>query len=121
MRYDDDALELALAALPLEEVPADLRGRILAATLVRPVPVFQAWELAVIAAALGLTFWLVLVIAGAPVAGGIHVTADIGGWTDRFGRVLASALTPVNALWLGLGVWAAIGLSFMTPGGRAEA
>ena len=34
----DDDLDRALFALPLEEPPADLHGRILAATVLRPAP-----------------------------------------------------------------------------------
>ncbi len=41
----DDELDRALFALPLEEPPADLHGRILAATVLRPAPTFRVWEL----------------------------------------------------------------------------
>jgi len=61
MRYDDASLERALAALPLEEPPEDLRARILAAVsgaqqLDAP---FRPWELWVIGAVLAIGAWLI--------------------------------------------------------------
>ena len=41
----DDDLDRALFALPLEEPPADLHRRIMAATVLRPAPEFRQWEL----------------------------------------------------------------------------
>ncbi len=44
---DDDALDRALAALPLEEPPADLHARIMAATVYAPAPAgvpVPGWE-----------------------------------------------------------------------------
>ncbi len=46
MNMDDEALEQALFALPLEEPPAGLRASILMATAYRPAPAFSVWELA---------------------------------------------------------------------------
>jgi hypothetical protein len=58
----DDELDRALFALPLEEPPADLHGRILAATVLRPAPTFRAWELCLLVIAVALvgsmTVWL---------------------------------------------------------------
>jgi hypothetical protein len=60
MRLDDDSLDRAIAALPLEEPPADLRASILAATVYRPAPPFTAAELVAGAAFVGVMLWLVL-------------------------------------------------------------
>ena len=60
--YDDDALDRALAALPLEEPPAHLHARIMAATVHAP-------SLAALAAGrtAGWEIWLVGVLAAAAV------------------------------------------------------
>ena len=47
----DDELDRALFALPLEEPPADMHERIMAATVLRAGPAFRTWELWLLAAA----------------------------------------------------------------------
>ena len=59
---DDAALERALFALPLEEPPADLRGRILAATVYRPALPFKMWEVWVIGTLMALAVWLMIAV-----------------------------------------------------------
>jgi hypothetical protein len=68
----DDELERALFALPLEEPPAGLRDRILAATVARPRLTFRAWEIWLIGTLVALMVWLtVLVATSAPDVGGV--------------------------------------------------
>ncbi len=50
----DDELDRALFALALEEPPANLRDRILAATVYRPPAPFRTWELWLLAAAVAV-------------------------------------------------------------------
>lgn len=115
MRYDDEMLERALAALPLEETPPDLHARILAATIRRrPVPVMQPWELWIVGIALTLAVWLVLAISGSPIAGGAQVSAEIQGSFDRTLGLVALALQPSALLWIGIGVTAAVWFSQLT-------
>ncbi|HTU69508.1 MAG TPA: hypothetical protein VMF11_04230 [Candidatus Baltobacteraceae bacterium] len=66
MTFDnDDALDAALFALPLEEPPADLRAAILTATVYRPAPLFSPRELIFLGVMCALVIWLVaLVIMG---------------------------------------------------------
>lgn len=99
MRYDDAALERALAALPLEETPADLHRRILLATIDRPA-IFQTWELWVVGAALAVCTWLILTIVATP-----HITKQL---TDA----IVPALTPSLFLWLSAGAVAAAAFQF---------
>jgi len=117
MKYDDDAIERALAALPLEETPADLRPRILAATIRRPAPALSSWELSILGVTLALATWLVLAVWGSPLTGGAAVSREIGTFVDRIVAELGAALTPTTCLWLAIGVSAAIWLSLI-PAGR---
>ncbi|MGH7717013.1 MAG: hypothetical protein ACREML_13580, partial [Vulcanimicrobiaceae bacterium] len=66
MRYDDAALERALAALPLEDTPPGLHARIVTAVARRPEPAFRTWELWVVGIAFAVCTWLMLAIVGAP-------------------------------------------------------
>lgn len=57
----DDDLDRALFALELDEPPADLRARILAATIYRaPLPV-RAWESVAIGLLVAFVVWLAIV------------------------------------------------------------
>lgn len=60
--YDEDALDRALFALPLEEPPADLRASILLATAYRPAPAFSVLELGVVGALGAVAAWLILLL-----------------------------------------------------------
>lgn len=107
----DDELDRALFALPLEEPPADLHRRIMAATVLRTPPAFGVWELWLLAAAVllagGLTLWM---FTSAP---------DVGS------RLTDSLLAAMRAMglfsrstyvWLGIGVssvWWISSLPFM--------
>ena len=91
---DDDALDRALSALPLEEPPAGLHSRIMAATVFRPQTVTLGWEV-----------WMVL---SAP-----HASERV---TDLIARLVdAGGLGSVNTLvWLAVGISAAWWLSQLT-------
>ncbi|MGD0051142.1 MAG: hypothetical protein ABSD03_04875 [Vulcanimicrobiaceae bacterium] len=98
MMMDDDALDRALAALPLDEPPADLQQRILARTVYAPRAALRGWELWVIAIAAALVGWFGWVLLSAP-----HAQERI---TDTLARVIAvSGLDSMNTvLWLAAGV-----------------
>ncbi len=106
MNMDDEALDQALFALPLEEPPAGLRSSILMATAYRPAPAFAAWELVALGALGAVGIWLVVLL----IAGGgslfIHTTATIGSFLSRAlsnGATLAwLAAGGATALWLSL-------------------
>lgn len=103
MRYDEDALERALAALPMEETPPDLHARILHAVAQRSQPAFRTWELWIIGAAIAICSWVVLSLFGAPFAGGHAVLDAVAAWSQRIPQIVVGALTP-SALWLAVGV-----------------
>lgn len=107
----DDELDRALFALPLEEPPADLRPRILAATILRPTAAFRAWELWVLGTVAAFAVWLTyLVLTSSPDAGHRIV--------DNFAVLLrTTGLVSLNTLfWLALGMssaWLISSLTFM--------
>jgi hypothetical protein len=108
MMYDDEALERALFALPLEEPPADLRTSILTATAYRPAPPFSAWEIAGLGAVAAVLVWLVALIA---IGGGTLFLQTI----VTIGSSLAHALSNVVTLaWLAAGIATAFWLTFFT-------
>lgn len=107
MSYDnDDELDRLLFALPLEEPPADLRAAILTATIYRPAPVFNAWEISGIGAAIAVGVWLVVLIAmgGGSLFG--HSMEAIGTGVSRVTHDAAlmtwGAVGLAAALWLTL-------------------
>ncbi|MGH7660170.1 MAG: hypothetical protein ACRENA_04535 [Vulcanimicrobiaceae bacterium] len=104
MRYDDARLDRALAALPLEEPPPDLRSRILLATVHRAVPVFQTWELWTLGVALALCTWVVVMLVAAPQASDEVVRATFAVVTS----VGAGLVNPALAIWFGIGAAAAL-------------
>jgi len=104
MMYDDDALERALEALPLEEPPAGLHARIMAATVYAPAPASPAalsWELWLIALLASLALWLGWVFAVTPNVVD-RLTSTIDGVAGLDSLTSASTL-----LWVALGVSAA--------------
>ena len=95
----DDELERALFALPLEEPPIDLRGRIFAATIDRPRLAFSAWEIWASGTFVAFTVWLAfLVVTSVPDFGGVFARAI----SDGIDRCL-HGLTPATLMWIGLG------------------
>ena len=109
MRFDnDDALDAALFALPLEEPPTDLRAAILTATIYRPVPPFSFNELAVVCVSTAVALWLaILVVMG---GGALFVHALQAMYTG-VGTILASSST---LAWIAVGGATAIWLSLFT-------
>jgi hypothetical protein len=96
----DDELDRALFALPLEEPPADMHQRILAATIFRAAPAFRVWELCLLAIAVALVGWLtVWVFTSAPDAG------------TRLGHSIVTVLRSLGLFSRATYVWLAIGLS----------
>jgi hypothetical protein len=107
----DDDLERALFALPLEEPPADLHGRILGATILRPAPAFRVWELWLLAGAVALVAVLTYFILHSPPLSGQRLGESIESALRTFG--FFSRWTYV---WIGIGissVWWISSLSFM--------
>lgn len=108
MYADDDALDRALFALPLEEPPADLRSSILTATVYRPAPAFSLWEVSVLGALAAVVLWLVVVVA---MGGGSlfsHTVSAIGSFAGHW-------LSNVTTLaWLAAGTATAFWLMFFT-------
>jgi hypothetical protein len=105
---DDDALDRALFALPLEEPPADLRASILTATIYRPAPAFAWWEIAAFGAMAAVLVWLIALIA-------------MGGGTLFLHTISAIALAVVRPLsnvttlaWVAAGGATAFWLTFFT-------
>jgi Na+/proline symporter len=106
MMYDDDDLDRALAALPLEEPPARLHARILAATVDAP-PVaapFHPWELWLVGVLAALAVWLSWLVVAEP-----HLA-------QRFSDALATSIATVAAssqtwLWVAIGALAAAAIS----------
>ena len=109
---DDDALDRALAALPLEEPSPALHARILAATIYRPRPVVQQWELWLVATLAAVAVWLTWVLMSTP---RIAERAS-----ERITDLIANGgLTSTSTLlWLGIGISAAWWLSQLSVPAR---
>ena len=93
----DDPLDRALLALPLEEPPADLRPRILAATVLAPPPAFRPWELWLVVTLTACAAWLCIDVV-------------------RSGAVASWLANPATLLWLAIGgssVWWISNLTLM--------
>lgn len=102
MHHHDD-LDRALFALPLEQPPAELRDRILSATIYRPsLPVFRQWEILLLGTVVALLAWLIVAL---PAGVGItinHAAGDLAAALHGLG--LLDGTTVVS---IGLGVWSA--------------
>jgi hypothetical protein len=73
----DDELDRALFALPLEEPPADMHQRIMAATVLRAAPAFRQWELWLLAAAVALVGCLAVYVFTSAPDPGTHLADSI--------------------------------------------
>src|SRR6202166_5448986 len=87
MMYDNDTLDRALAVLPLEDPPASLHARIMAATVYRPRASVQQWEVCTLATLAALAVWLTWVALSTPRLGerlvdGVTRVVDAGGLTS---------------------------------------
>jgi hypothetical protein len=107
MNYDDEALERALNALPLEDAPVDLHSRIVAAIAQRPEPAFRPWELWAVGIAFALCTWLIIAIIGAP-SDAFRVA------TQQVESAIIAIVTPPAVYWLVLGVVVAFVLPRLT-------
>ena len=113
MTHDEfDDLDRALAALPLEEPPAGLHARIMAATVYRPAPAVQAWEVWLIGTLVACGAWLVWFVASAP-----HASERL---VDAVTRSLASTglTSDYTLLWLAMGASTAWWISMLTVPSR---
>ncbi len=101
---DDDALDRALAALPLERPPADLHARIMAATVYAPEPagsLLPGWELWLVVLASSLALWLGWVFVATP-----HLFERLTGIIES--TVAAGDVGSAStALWVAVGISAA--------------
>jgi len=108
MYRDDDALDRALFALPLEEPPAELRASILTATVYRPVPVFAFWEITALGVMAAVLVWLVALIA---MGGGSLFVNTISAIVSAIARPLSNVTT---LAWVAAGAATAFWLTFFT-------
>jgi hypothetical protein len=105
---DDDALDAALFALPLEEPPADLRAAILSATIFHPAPLFSLREVIVLGALCAVIVWLVAAVIGGGASLFVHSLQALGASTLH-------ASTNVTLLaWIAAGAATAIWVSIFT-------
>lgn len=108
MNHDDDALDRMLAALPLEEPPTTLYGRIMAATVYAP-PVaaasFPVWELWLVGLFAALAVWLSWTVVATP-----HLSERV---SSELTQALASGFSsPETLLWLAAGTALAWSVTF---------
>ncbi|HZY99476.1 MAG TPA: hypothetical protein VFE36_07870 [Candidatus Baltobacteraceae bacterium] len=108
MYRDDDALDRALFALPLEEPPADLRASILTSTVYRPAPAFSFWEITGLGVIAAVLVWLVALIA---MGGGTLFVQTISAIASSLARPLSNVTT---LAWLAAGAATAFWLTFFT-------
>jgi hypothetical protein len=99
----EDELERALFALPLEAPPADLRARILAATIARPRLTFRAWEVWLVGTLFAFMVWLTFLVGTSVPDVGAAISGAVSAGVDRLADTLS-----VNAL-----LWMALGVSFV--------
>ena len=97
--HDDDDLDRALAALPLEEPPAGLHARIMAATVHRPEPLVRSWEVWLIGTLVAVAAWLTWALVSSPHA------------IERVTTALARGLETTAAGDYTVFVWLAVGIS----------
>ena len=113
MTYDDDDLDRALAALPLEEPPSGFRARVVAATVYAPARVatpvrsLEPWLLGTLCALLAWCCWLVVAQPHA-VLGALAPALDA-----------APLVSPQTWVWTAVGAAATLWISVLTvPAGR---
>ncbi len=96
----DDELDRLLAALPLEEPPAELRTSILAATVQRvPAEPVDPWEASAWGLLLAFAAWLVP-----------HFS-DLNGVIATIGRAAFALAQPATLVWLTVGIASAVAVS----------
>jgi len=97
--HHDDDLDRALASLPLEEPPAGLHARIMAATVHRPEPLVRSWEVWLVGTLVAVAAWLTWTLLSAPHA------------IERVTTALARGLETTGAGDYTVFVWLAVGIS----------
>ena len=108
MNDHDDDIDRALAALALEEPPAGLHARIMAATVYRAAPLAATWEAWLVGTLIALAAWLIWLVATTP-----NVTERLSASLE--GVLSNSTLGTVStAFWLAVGVSAAWWVSTLT-------
>ncbi len=106
----DDELDRALFALPLETPSADLRARILSATVERPRLTFEAWEIWAVGTLIAFMVWMAfLVTTSVPDVGGT-IARELSFGIDR----LSESLSPGTLVWTGMGLSFVIWVSVLT-------
>ncbi len=104
MRLDDDSLDRAIMALPLEEPPPELRASILAATAYRPAPPFTLAEIVAAVTVAAIASWLAFAMG------------------PKISDAVAAAFTHLRLLlWVAVGVGATLWLELLTAGRPAYA
>jgi hypothetical protein len=118
-RYDDDALDRAIAALPLAEPPAGFHARVMAATVYRPEPAVGGWEVWLIGTLVAVAAWLSWLVATTP-----RATEQIGNAMIYAVQTTAGLTSTYSVLWLAVGAsaaWWISQLSVPTTRNRIEA
>jgi len=108
MTMDDNELERALFALPLEEPPAGMRASILMSTAYRPAPAFSFLELAALGALGAVALWMVVLLV---LGGGTLFIQTLAAIGNVASRVLSNATT---LAWLAAGGATALWLTLFT-------
>jgi|HubBroStandDraft_6_1064221.scaffolds.fasta_scaffold1859250_2 hypothetical protein len=113
---DDDELDRALMALPLEPLPDGLRHSILAAVTIEHHPILTRWETVGLGLIMALGSWLSLLLVNG------RTGAGAGSWMNAATASLVNFLTnPTSLVWLSVGVAAAICISFASIPRRVAA
>ena len=107
---DDAALDRALFALELEEPPADLRGRILAATVYRPALPFKIWEVWVIGTLMALAVWLMIAVLASVPDAGLRLASGAVSMLERLERNVSPSILG----WVVVGASSAFWISQFT-------
>jgi hypothetical protein len=96
--HNDDHLDRALFALPLEEPPEGLREAILASTVYRPAPPFTLWEAWAVGVATAVMVWLIVEIS---LGGAARFVQTF----DYLGSVALRGIDrPSTLLWVAIGI-----------------
>jgi hypothetical protein len=106
----DEELERALFALPLEEPPADLHARILAATIERPRLAFRSWEIWLAGTAFAFVVWLMFLVGTSVPDLGTVISQALNAGIDR----LVQTVSPSALVWMALGSSFAVWISLLT-------
>ncbi len=106
--YDEDALDRALFALPLEEPPDGLRTSILLATAYRPAPAFSVLELGVLGALGAVASWLIVLLV---LGGGTLFVSTLETMASFAERAFSN---PATLAWVAAGAATALWLSLFS-------